>query len=222
LEVAPTEYGYSYAGIRPVQGEGNYVRAYHFVMPWTQLRPNQINSDKPKVSSHMWIPIDDENTMVWNLTYTFGDAPLTEDERKLKGSGNELYTDIDVDNSFRSYAHASNKYKIDRKVQKTETFSGIPGTNTQDRAVQETMGKIYDRTRERLGTTDLAIITARRILLEALKTMEIGNDPRGLAPTYYDLRSIEKVLPADAPWFESLKGEMGVAGAPQGKATVRV
>ena len=34
---------------------------------------------------------------------------------------------------------------IDRQVQKTRTFTGIVGTNTQDRAVQESMGRIVDR-----------------------------------------------------------------------------
>ncbi len=220
LEVVPTEYGYSYAGIRPMGDDGNYVRAYHFIMPWTQLRPQQVNTPRPRVSSHMWVPVDDENTIVWNLTYTFGSAPLTEDERTLRGSGNELGKDIDPTNQFRSYANAGNKYFIDRKAQKAETFSGIPGTNTQDRAVQETMGKIYDRTLERLGTTDLAIIAARRMLLQALKDMELGNDPRGLAPTYYNLRSIEKVLPTDALWFEALKGDMQVAASATDAVTV--
>ena len=85
----------------------------------------------------MWIPIDDENTMVWNLTYTFGEEPLTEEEKTLRGSGNELGKDIDPKNDFRSFANVANKYGLDRKVQRTESFSGIPGTNTQDRAVQE-------------------------------------------------------------------------------------
>jgi len=210
LEVVPTEAGFSYAGIRPMPSGENYVRAYQFVMPWTQLRPNQVNSDRPKVSSHMWIPIDDYNTMVWNLTYTFGEAPLTDDERALRGSGNELWVDIDPTNEFRSKANAGNKYLIDRTVQKTETFSGIPGTNTQDRAVQETMGKIYDRSRERLGTTDLAIIAARRMLLDEVKSAELGNTPRGVSDAYYHLRSIERVLPGDAPWFETLRDAMQV------------
>ena len=55
---------------------------------------------------------------------------------------------------------------IDRQVQKTQTYTGITGINTQDRAVQESMGAIADRTLERLGTTDRAIIHARRILLQ--------------------------------------------------------
>ncbi|MDE2969444.1 MAG: Rieske 2Fe-2S domain-containing protein, partial [Chloroflexota bacterium] len=136
VEVVPTDYGYTYAGIRD-QADDNfkYVRAYHFIAPWTQLRPNQLNrGGQPRLrdSGHMWVPIDDYTTMVWNFTYSFGDDPMTESERRLTGSGNELGVDIDYENGFQSRAAAENDYFIDREVQRTQTFSGIPGTNTQD------------------------------------------------------------------------------------------
>ena len=46
----------AYAGIRPM-AEGNYVRAYQFIMPWTQLRPQQINPPRPRVSRRGRAPI---------------------------------------------------------------------------------------------------------------------------------------------------------------------
>ncbi len=215
VEVVPTEYGYSYAGIRPVGDEGNYVRAYHWIMPFHQLRPAQLNAEKPRINGHMWVPIDDFNTMVYNLSYTFGKEPMTERERSLAGSGNELGVDVDVANGFRSFQTAANDYQIDRQLQKTETYSGIRGTNTQDRAVQESMGPIADRSLERLGTTDRAIITARRTLMRAVKTVEDGGDPPGTADSYYKIRSIEKVLPKDAAWFEALKPDLFQLEEPQ-------
>src|SRR5437660_6037235 len=120
----------------------------------------------------------------------------------MRGSGNELYVDIDVANSFASLRNMENKFMIDRQMQKTVSFSGILGTNVQDRAVQESMGPICDRTLERLGTTDRAIITARRQLLHAVKAVQEGKDPPGVAPTYYQVRAIEKVLPKGADWFQ--------------------
>ena len=33
-------YGYTYASVRPLgEGEGNYVRTYHYVMPTTRSAP---------------------------------------------------------------------------------------------------------------------------------------------------------------------------------------
>ena len=102
-----------------------------------------------------------------------------------------------------------NKYQIDRQVQKTQTYTGIAGTNVQDRAVQESMGAIADRTLERLGTTDRAIINARRMLLKAVETVQDGGDPPGVAPTYYSLRAhVERVLPKDVYWYDAMKDEL--------------
>jgi phthalate 4,5-dioxygenase oxygenase subunit len=209
VEVAPTDYGYTYAGIRPISDEeGDYVRTYHFVAPFYQLRPNQLARSEGRASGHIWVPIDDENTLVWNFSYRFDGQPMTESERAQTGTGNEFGKDIIVEEGFRSLANSGNDYYIDREAQKTETYSGIPGTNTQDRAVQDTMGPICDRTKEHLGTTDRAIIMARKILMDAVKTVEDGGTPPGLGSNVHTLRPIEKVLPVDIDWQNALSGEL--------------
>ena len=93
---------------------------------------------------------------------------------------------------------------IDRAVQKTDTFTGIVGINTQDRAVQEMMGPIVDRSREHLGPADKAIIAARKLLEEAVRTVQDGGDPPGVSPSYYELRAAESVLSADDDWRTDL------------------
>lgn len=215
LEVEQTDFGYTYAGIRPLPDDGgNFVRGYHFIMPFYQLRAAQLGSVitgrgdvKPIISGHAWVPIDDENTMVWNFTYSFSDAQLSERERLQVGSGNEMYKDIDPTNGFRSIANAGNDYFIDREMQRTTNFTGIEGINTQDRAVQESMGVVCDRTREHLGTTDRAIIMTRKIMLEASRVVEDGGDPPGLGTDIYELRAIEKILPSDVDWRSALHKE---------------
>ena len=76
-----------------------------------------------------------------------------------------------------------NRYLIDSQLQKSETYTGIEGINTQDHAIQESMGPIVDRTKEHLIGTDRAVVTARNILLraadaapEAHTHLEIGFD----------------------------------------------
>ena len=96
-------------------------------------------------------------------------------------------------------------------MQKTTNFTGIEGINTQDRAVQESMGRIVDRSKEHLGPADKAIIQARRLLLGAIRDVQSGGTPRGTSPTYYSLRASEGVLPRDADWREALTPEMATA-----------
>jgi hypothetical protein len=44
--------------------------------------------------------------------------------------------------------------------------------------------------------------------LEAARTVADGGEPQGTAPSYYKLRAIDKVLPAEANWAEALMEEM--------------
>jgi len=209
IQVVPTDYGYTYAGIRDMGDDKHYVRGYHWVAPWTQLRPDGgMNSGRaPGVHGHFWVPMDDYRTMVWNFGYTLGDEPLDEEEKNQAGLGNSY--DLDVDRkTFQSFKNASNNWMIDREDQKNNSYTGIKGTNTQDRMVQETMGPILDRTLERLGTADRAIITARRILLNGVRRVEDGGDPPGVSPTYYNLRAVQRVIPKSSHWLEAMKGAL--------------
>ena len=205
VEVSPTDYGYTYAGLRALPDGGYFVRGYHWVMPWYQLRGYSLDTPKPTVHGHMWVPVDDDHTMVYNFIYTYGSEPLSEDQRLLVGTGNQFGVDIDVENGFRSIRNKSNRYMIDRLVQKTRTFTGIEGTNTQDRAVQESMGGIVDRSYERLGTTDRAIIMSRRMLLQAVKDTQSGDDPPGVTDSYYKLRAVEQVIGEGENWLEAMR-----------------
>jgi nitrite reductase/ring-hydroxylating ferredoxin subunit len=235
VEVVPTDYGYSYGSLRDMGAEGTYyARGYQWVMPFHSMLPG---GERGGNGGHMWVPMDDENTMVYNrsavlvedesvqgqrrggedaggtraMEYIPGETPIWyRDARIPQGFGNGYGTDLDPNNNFRSIRNAENHYKIDRYVQKTQTFSGIEGGNCQDRAIQESMGAIADRTLERLGTTDRAIITARRMLMKAVQTVQDGGDPPGVAPTYYGLRAYDGVIPKDSYWYEQFQPKFRV------------
>jgi phthalate 4,5-dioxygenase oxygenase subunit len=84
---------------------------------------------------------------------------------------------------------------------KRGNFSGISGAAIQDRAVQESMGPIIDRTKEHLGTSDKAVIFYRRLLLKKLDEMRDGSPLPGLDPSLsFDQRACSFALPASVPW----------------------
>jgi phthalate 4,5-dioxygenase len=208
MEVDVKDYGYVYAGLRE-QPDGNvYVRTYHYVMPWTQIRAHQIHGGgyevfQPIIRGHMWVPMDDENCMVYNWIYTFGEEPLSDTMRALEeGSGRDVLPD------FRKVANKDNSYFIDRHKQRTQNFSGIDGVNVQDHAIQESMGRIVDRSREHLGPADKAVIATRRLLLDAVRAVQSGGDPPALGPSYHTVRAIERLLPPGADWRAELGDEI--------------
>jgi nitrite reductase/ring-hydroxylating ferredoxin subunit len=211
LVVENTDYGYRYFGVRPLGEDEVFIRAYHYVLPFHQVRPHKTLGGDSGSAGHIWVPIDDANCMVWNWYYSLGDAPLTEEDRRLRNSGNGP-DDVDFANEFRSRSHARNDYNIDRQAQKTETFTGIRGVNIQDRAIQEGMGPVVDRSQEHLGPADRAIIVARQLLSQAIRTHQDGGMPPGLEGSYYTVRATEGSLPKDVDWKEALLPEMYPVG----------
>ena len=64
------------------------------------------------------------------------------------------------------------------------------------------------------GQTDKAITSTRRQLLEAVKMVTEGFNPKGADASYYDIRAVERVLPPGVNWLQALKDEMYPTGAP--------
>jgi phthalate 4,5-dioxygenase oxygenase subunit len=57
---------------------------------------------------------------------------------------------------------------------KAGNFTGISGFPNQDVAMWVTMGPIADRSNDRLGASDLAIVEFRRQMLDAVKAFQGG------------------------------------------------
>jgi hypothetical protein len=101
----------------------------------------------------------------------------------------------------RTYTR-DNDYLIDRVAQKGTSYSGIRDFRSQDAMATETAGPIYDRTREHLGSTDVAVIRMHRMLLRAAKGLAQGRQPPALGGTgdFCSIRAAEKVLADGEDW----------------------
>ena len=110
---------------------------------------------------------------------------------------------------FRPAQNLSNDYAINREAQAEGLiFSGIPnGANPQDAAMQETMGPIYDRTQEHLGTTDAMVIRTRRKLLDSIHAYaDQAVTPPGVdKPELYRMRSGGLLAAPDVDGLELAK-----------------
>src|SRR5215469_5348890 len=183
IEVELTDYGYYYISTRKAGENERYVRVYQYIMPAQQMRANVMareggRSNLPKLDGHVWVPVDDEHCCVYNWMYAYDNAtPISEEYAEMieesYGRGRSDF----IPGTFRLKRNPSNDYLIDRAEQKTRTFTGIKGVNTQDFALQEGMGGIVDRSKEHLGTSDRAIIAMRQLLLEAIDVAAAGGTP---------------------------------------------
>jgi hypothetical protein len=107
---------------------------------------------------------------------------------------------------WRLIANSGNDYEIDREYQKSGlSYTGLANVPLEDQAVTESMGAIYERDHEHLGTSDAMIIRTRRRLINAAKALaERGTVPPGVdEPEVYYTRSGGVILPRTADWQQA-------------------
>jgi phthalate 4,5-dioxygenase len=188
---------------------GTYARTFHYMMPAHMIRGRTLNRSLgpeplPTESGQLYVPIDDDRCFLYNYLLSYlPEVPLTPafvDARNTmygRGPGDALP-------GFRLRRNRGNDYLIDRAAQKTQTFSGITGMNTQDIALQECMGATYDRSKEHLATSDRVIIAARRMLFDAMDAAERGEAVPGSDPaSYRHVRGGDQVIERNADWRRS-------------------
>jgi phenylpropionate dioxygenase-like ring-hydroxylating dioxygenase large terminal subunit len=223
FSVRDTEFGASYGCYRPAEDDTYYWRIAHVLFPFYAVPPQ--GALGPKVQMNAYVPMDDEHTLQWEIFVNAEIAPRssfgtemagsTKREDKAREAGAQrrpgatyLPHTTNWHGRFNLDQDLANDYFVDHEAQRSgQSFSGIPGVRQQDMAVTETMGPIYNRSQEHLGTTDSMIIRARRRWIEAARALqEDGVLPPGVDnPTVYRQRSGEVLLPRSVDWWEGTR-----------------
>lgn len=212
FHVEDTNYGLLIGAQRNAYEDLDYWRITHFMLPFHTIVG--VYGDNPSRSARAWVPIDDHTTLVVGALYHPTRA-LNEDElttARDTGGGAGFVGDANFQppssepyGAWIPKANRENNYFFDRNLQRTRLFSGIPEFWAQDGGVQIGMGTIYNRTREHLGTTDRAIIRARKRLLETARALDDNAaPPPGVDdPTIYGVRGAAMLLKKDADWIDA-------------------
>ena len=200
LDVQDTSYGFRYAAIRRPVADADknaYIRMTLFVAPIYGLFPAQAGWG----SIQAFVPIDDEHTMLYFVRYNHNRAvDAGERKRHLDWSGSAFGGPV--------ARTRENRWLQDREAMKRgESHSGIRGLQMQDAVVQESMGPLYDRSKEHLCASDAAVVRMRRLMLQSVQDfVQKGKTPLGLErPVPYEkLRAAELLLPVDRSWKEAV------------------
>ncbi len=200
LQAQETDYGFRYAALRrPIQNAAasDYVRVTLFVAPFNVLiPPNNVYN-----VHQMSVPVDDTHNIIYLTAWTdTGEGVDQEAWRKFTGT----QLGIDLDPTYRKIDNAAVRYGQDRSAMKLGSFTGIRGFPNQDIAMQESMGALADRSHEKLGASDLAIVEFRRVMVKALREfMANGKPPPALGmsePDRLKLASWERIVPKSIDW----------------------
>ncbi|MGN6499108.1 MAG: Rieske 2Fe-2S domain-containing protein [Tsuneonella sp.] len=196
LQIERTHYGFRYAAIRrPIRDAElqDYIRTTLYIAPFTVMIPP---TDRYKLIQ-MLVPIDDVNCMFYWIAWDEKEGISRDAWRAFCGA----VPGVDLDPvTFRKTRNKDNDYLQDRAAMKQGDFTGIAGIPTQDMAMWESMGPIADRSHDKLGSSDRAIVEFRKIALAmARDAMSAAKgDPAGLRPG--DVHSFEGLVPKTADW----------------------
>jgi phenylpropionate dioxygenase-like ring-hydroxylating dioxygenase large terminal subunit len=234
--VVETEYGTSYGAYRPAEPDTTYWRIAHFLFPFYTMIPTGLLGTQVLVRA--WVPIDDDHTMFWSMLVPssrqpgpagfnpaasqVNSAPDNSSGRAFASVGPRTGLEMLPNSSdwlgrWRLEANARNDYLIDRQEQaQHRAYTGIAGIHTQDQAITESMGPVYDRSHEHLGTSDSMVIRTRRRLIRAALALrdEQVTPPAVDQPDLYLQRSGGTILPRSADWLTATE-ELRRAPLPQ-------
>lgn len=162
IKVEETDYGMRLIALRHLDDGRTHVRVTNQIFPEAICIP--ISNEMIITQWH--VPVDDENCYWYSMFTSFGD-PVNKDlmrEQRMK------------EHRLPDYAPLKNKrnnYGYDSAEQARETYTGMGmDINVHDQWAVESPGPIFDRTKEHLGKTDVGIIKYRKILREAIASLD--------------------------------------------------
>ncbi len=211
-------YGVLIGAGRVASDNERYWRLTQYLFPhWVMTGPY---GENPTRHARCWVPIDDYSTLLFTVTFhPLNPLPEKLISRLRKGTGAGYVGEENfrpkTDAPFGAWipkASIENDFFLDRALQKTEHFSGIREFWAQDASLQESMGRISDRSDEHLVTGDVGIARVRRRLLRACTAFRDGNEPAPVVhdPDAYQVRAAAALLPADASWIEATEEQRKV------------
>lgn len=165
ITVEETEYGMRLIALRHLDNGKTHVRITNQIFP----EAISIPMSREMIITQWHVPIDDEHCY-WYSMFTSFNRPVNKElmrEQRLK------------EHRLPDYAPLKNKrndYGYDPDEQGRETYTGMGlDINVHDQWAVESPGPIFDRTKEHLGKTDVAIIKFRRMFRAAIAALKDGN-----------------------------------------------
>lgn len=178
--------GLTIGGARLADEQERYWRIAQFLAPNHALVPSAFPGEN--YHGQTWVPVNDTSCWIYNYTWN-PDRPLTEEEREACRKGMTVHAE--VDENYIPLRGPHNDYLLDREAQRNGSYTGIEGVSEQDAAIQNSQGRIVNRSIEHLGATDIGLVRWREYMLSRAKALhEYGIEP--IEPTcheYYAVRS---------------------------------
>ncbi len=194
-ETEDTDFGVRLIATRNLDDQ-HYMRISAFVMPVYGCVPaGRPTNEMEGFEIHTYVPADDSHCWRYDIGFR-RERPVRDEEVHRRKQINPDYSKV---------RNARNNYLQDRHKQKTVNFTGIEDFLNHDACATESMGAIFDRTKEHLGVSDKAVIAVRKFLLTAIKELQQGKEPphvlRDQQRNWFPhVDCFAHMVPPDVPW----------------------
>ena len=159
IRVERTDYGMRLTTLRRISDQDTHVRVTNILFPQAFVIP--MNAEMTISQWH--VPVDDTGCYWYSIFTSFGAAVDKDTMRNLR-----LKTYPAP--HYRPIFNRGNDWGFSAREQREATFTGMGlDINIHDQWACESQGRIADRTRENLGSSDKGIALYRRLLLDAIR-----------------------------------------------------
>ncbi len=164
IRVERTAYGMRLHTLRRISDAHTHIRVTNILFPQAFVIP--MNAEMTISQWH--VPVDDGGCYWYSIFTSFG---AVVDKDTMRSQRLKTYPAPD----YRPIFGRHNSWGFDVEEQKRRTYTGMGfDINIHDQWACESQGRIADRTRENLGSTDRGIVLYRRLLLDAIRKNEAG------------------------------------------------
>jgi phthalate 4,5-dioxygenase len=164
ITVAKTDYGIRLLTLRKIDEQQTHGRSTHILFPQTFVIP--MNAEMTITQWH--VPVDDYGCY-WFSIFTSFTSPV--DKKTMREQRLKTYPAPD----YKPIYNRENNWGFDAEQQRKATYTGMGfDINIHDQFACESPGRIADRTKENLGTTDKGIVLYRRLLIDAINKASRG------------------------------------------------
>jgi len=195
-ETEETDFGVRLIATRNTADNQHYVRFSAFVMPVYGCVPaGRPTNELDGFEIHTYVPADDSHC--WRYDVGFRRTRLVRDD--------EVHRRKQIGPDYLRVRNARNNYLQDRQMQKSVNYTGIEDFLNHDACATESMGAIFDRSKEHLGVSDKAVIAVRKFLLTAVKASQNGHEPPHIVREaqrnwFPHIDCFAYLLSRDVPW----------------------
>jgi phenylpropionate dioxygenase-like ring-hydroxylating dioxygenase large terminal subunit len=159
IQVERTDYGIRLRTVRRISEEHSHIRVTNILFPQAFVIPMSA-----EMTISQWhVPVDDTGCY-WYSIFTSFAGPV--DKVTMRNQRLKTYPAPD----YKPIFNRANRWGFSSEEQRDATYTGMGfDINIHDQWACESQGRIADRTREHLASSDRGIALYRRLLLDAIR-----------------------------------------------------